>query len=127
MTSSLATGGTDLGRRISERRERVGVSRAEAAERAGLAAEYLSYLESSQAANPTQATLIHLAAALDTSVGALSGAGSRRPAGSAPRTCGCECGRSPAGLSGLRPERSIDAGLMSGCLPRARGSRVDSG
>jgi transcriptional regulator with XRE-family HTH domain len=81
MTAKTAAGGTDLGRRLREQRERAGLSLAETAERAGLAAEYLGYLESSRDPNPTQATLIRLAAALGTSPGALSGAGLTLPPG----------------------------------------------
>jgi transcriptional regulator with XRE-family HTH domain len=81
MAASVASGGTDIGRRIREQRERVGLSRAETAERAGLAPEYLSYVETSADCSPTQATLIRLAAALDTSVSALSGAGLNVPPG----------------------------------------------
>jgi len=81
MTTNAATGGTDIGRRIYERRERAGLSRAETAARAGLAPEYLAYLETTADPNPTYATLIRLAAALETSVGALSGAGLNIPPG----------------------------------------------
>jgi nitroimidazol reductase NimA-like FMN-containing flavoprotein (pyridoxamine 5'-phosphate oxidase superfamily) len=81
MTAKTASGGTDLGRRIREQRDRAALSLAETAERAGLAAEYLAYLESSQDPNPTQATLARLAAALGTSPGALSGAGLTLPPG----------------------------------------------
>lgn len=81
MTAKTAAGGTDLGRRIREQRNRAGLSLAATAERAGLAAGYLAYLESSQDPNPTQATLARLAAALGTSPGALSGAGLTLPPG----------------------------------------------
>lgn len=81
MTANQTTGGTDLGRRVREQRERAGLSRAETAERAGLSDEYLAYLESSADASPTQATLGRLAAALGTSIGALSGAGLSLPPG----------------------------------------------
>ena len=81
MTTNTAAGGTDLGRRICEQRDRVGLSLAETAERAGLAVEYLAYLESSQDANPTQATRVRLAAALGTSAGVLSGARPTLPPG----------------------------------------------
>lgn len=80
MTANTA-GGTDLGRRIREQRERAGLSGSEAAERAGLSAAYLAYLESAQDPNPTQATLMRLAAALGTSPGTLSGAGLTLPPG----------------------------------------------
>lgn len=81
MTANTTPGGTDLGRRICELRGRAGLSCAEAAERAGLSAEYLAYLETSQHSSPTQATLMRLAAALGTSPGALSGAGLTMPPG----------------------------------------------
>jgi hypothetical protein len=73
--------GTDVGRRIAEQRNRVGLTVAQTAERAGMSPEYLAYLESSMAPNPTQAALIRLAAALDTTPGALSGAGQNLPPG----------------------------------------------
>jgi transcriptional regulator with XRE-family HTH domain len=81
MSASIASGGTDIGRRIREQREQVGLSRAEIAERAGLTPQYLIYLETSPDSSPTQATLIRLAAALGTSIGALSGAGLNVPPG----------------------------------------------
>jgi len=81
MSASTAPGGTDVGRRIREQRERAGLSRAEAADRAGLTPQYLIYLETSPDCSPTQATVIRLAAALGTSVGALSGAGLNVPPG----------------------------------------------
>jgi len=72
---------TDLGRRIAEQRQRAGLTIDEAAERAGMAAGYLGYLESSPAPNPGQATLTRLAAALGVSPGMLSGAGMNLPPG----------------------------------------------
>ncbi len=81
MAASVASGGTDIGRRVREQRERMGLSRAETAEQAGLALEYLVYLETSPDCSPSQAALIQLAAALDTSVRALSGAGLSVPPG----------------------------------------------
>ena len=81
MTARTTASRTDLGRRICEQRDRVSLSRAEAAARAGMSVEYLAYLESSQDPNPTQATLIRLAAALGTSAGALAGAGLTLPPG----------------------------------------------
>jgi transcriptional regulator with XRE-family HTH domain len=73
--------GTDIGRRVAEQRNRAGLSVAQAAERAGMSPGYLAYLESSTAPNPTQAALIRLAAALDTTPGALAGAGMNLPPG----------------------------------------------
>lgn len=81
MTCSSVAGGTDLGRRIREQRRRCGLSLIDTAELAGLDVQYLKYLEASQETNPTHATLIRLAAALGTSVGALSGAGWDSPPG----------------------------------------------
>jgi transcriptional regulator with XRE-family HTH domain len=81
MTANNAVGGTDLGRRICGQREEAGLSREETADRAGLSAGYLAYLESSEDPNPTRATIIRLAAALGTSPNALSGAGLRLPSG----------------------------------------------
>ena len=66
MSNDAESAGTDTGRRIAEQRARAGLTVAEAAERAGMAPEYLAYLESSMAPNPSQAALIRLAAALGT-------------------------------------------------------------
>jgi transcriptional regulator with XRE-family HTH domain len=81
MTASYTAGGTDLGRRIREERERTGLSQAETARAAGLSPQYLLYLESSPDSYPTQATLIRIAAALGISVRMLSGAGLNVPPG----------------------------------------------
>lgn len=81
MTRSPVAGGTDLGRRIREQRRRCGLSLIDVAELAGLDVQYLKYLETSPETKPTLATLIRLAAALGTSVGALSGAGWDSPPG----------------------------------------------
>ncbi len=75
MAKDADAAGTDLGRRIAEQRERAGLTVAQAAERAGMAPDYLDYLESSASPNPTEATLTRLAAALDAPPGSLSGAG----------------------------------------------------
>ena len=74
-------GGTDLGRRIAEQRVRAGLSILETAERAGMSADYLAYLESNPTPNPGQATLTRLAAALRATPGSLSGAGLNLPPG----------------------------------------------
>jgi transcriptional regulator with XRE-family HTH domain len=81
MGNDADSAGTDVGRRIAEQRKRVGLTVAQTAERAGMSQEYLAYLESSLAPNPAQAALIRLAAALDTTPGALSGAGQNLPPG----------------------------------------------
>jgi transcriptional regulator with XRE-family HTH domain len=81
MANEADAGATDLGRRISEQRSRAGLSREEVAERAGMSAGYLAYLETSSTPNPSQATLTRLAAALDAPPSALMGAGMNMPPG----------------------------------------------
>jgi transcriptional regulator with XRE-family HTH domain len=71
----------DLGRRVAEQRDRAGLSREEAASRAGMAPNYLKYLETSPAPNPTQGDLTRLAGALGTTAAALGGAGQNLPPG----------------------------------------------
>ncbi|MER5844987.1 pyridoxamine 5'-phosphate oxidase family protein [Streptomyces prasinus] len=71
---------SDLGRRVAAERERQGLSRAETAHRARMAPAYLAYLEEHQA-DPSLATLINLAGALDTTVQALRGGGIETPPG----------------------------------------------
>ncbi|WP_405953788.1 pyridoxamine 5'-phosphate oxidase family protein [Streptomyces phaeochromogenes] len=70
----------DIGRRVTAERTRLGLTRAETARRAGMAPEYLAYLEE-RTADPTVASLINLAAALGTSVEALRGGGLDVPPG----------------------------------------------
>jgi transcriptional regulator with XRE-family HTH domain len=84
MSANSGYGGTDLGRRILERRRQTGLSREETAARAGMAAGYLEYLETSPTPNPTPSALARLAAALETSTPALAGAGLQRPPGRQP-------------------------------------------
>jgi transcriptional regulator with XRE-family HTH domain len=74
-------GGTDLGRRIQEYRSKAGLTRAEAAAQAGMAADYLGYLETSLEPNPTQAAMARLAAVLGTTARTLAGAGLDLPPG----------------------------------------------
>jgi len=74
-------GGTDLGRRITERRDQAHLTVTDVAERAGISPQYLHYLESSPAANPTPATLTRLAVALDVAPSSLAGAGLNLPPG----------------------------------------------
>jgi nitroimidazol reductase NimA-like FMN-containing flavoprotein (pyridoxamine 5'-phosphate oxidase superfamily) len=75
MNTYTEHGGTDLGRRILEQRHHAGLSREEAADRAGMAPAYLAYLETSPAPNPTPSAMARLADALGTSASALAGAG----------------------------------------------------
>jgi len=77
-------GGTDLGRRILEHRGRAGLSRDEAASRAGMAPSYLTYLETSLSPNPTASALARLEDALGVSAGTLAGAGLETPPGRRP-------------------------------------------
>jgi transcriptional regulator with XRE-family HTH domain len=84
MVSDTGHGGTDLGRRIQEHRNQAGLTRDETAERAGMAASYLAYLETNPDAAPTSAALARLAAALDTSTHAITGAGLDLPPGRQP-------------------------------------------
>jgi transcriptional regulator with XRE-family HTH domain len=81
MGTDADTGGTDLGRRIAEQRQRAGLTRDEAAELAGMSPEYLAYLESSPMSNPSQASVTRLAAALNSNPSTLSGAGLNLPPG----------------------------------------------
>jgi len=76
-------GGTDLGRRILQQRYQAGLTRQEAAARAGMAPSYLKYLETSPSPNPTPSALARLADALGVSVGVLAGA-LRTPPGAEP-------------------------------------------
>ena len=79
MSASQTTG--DLGRRVTEQRHRAGLSRAEAAERAGMAPSYLEFLETSAAPDPGPGALARLAAALGTTISALTGTGMNLPPG----------------------------------------------
>jgi nitroimidazol reductase NimA-like FMN-containing flavoprotein (pyridoxamine 5'-phosphate oxidase superfamily) len=73
--SSNAAGGPpgDLGRRLVLRREELGLTREETADRAGMAAGYLRYLEEQSTAAPSAASLLRLAGALETTVRDLAG------------------------------------------------------
>lgn len=73
--------GGDVGRRIEERRDELGMSRAEVARRAGMDETYLLSLERSPAPSPSRGALWRLAAALETTIEALSGAGATAPHG----------------------------------------------
>ncbi|MGW1761119.1 helix-turn-helix domain-containing protein [Streptomyces mirabilis] len=64
---------SDIGRRIAQRREELGLTREETASRAGTAPGYVQYLEEQSTAMPGTAVLIRLADALGTSVAALRG------------------------------------------------------
>ncbi|MFI6493611.1 helix-turn-helix domain-containing protein [Streptomyces sp. NPDC050564] len=82
-TASTTAGGakSDIGRRIARRREELGMSREEAAARAGTTPGYVQYLEEQSTAMPGNAVLIRLADALATSVAALHGGDADLPPG----------------------------------------------
>lgn len=73
--------GGDLGRRVAERRQELGLDLDEVAERAGMSPTYLRLLETNPAVQPSPAGLLRLASALDTTVETLSGAGMEAPPG----------------------------------------------
>ncbi|MGQ4515405.1 pyridoxamine 5'-phosphate oxidase family protein [Streptomyces sp. DW26H14] len=72
----------DLGRRTAGRREQLGISREQVAERTGSTIGYVRYIEE-QAGMPGISFLLRLADALETTVPALAGAGECRPPGRA--------------------------------------------
>ncbi|MFD8236645.1 helix-turn-helix domain-containing protein [Streptomyces sp. NPDC059696] len=71
----------DLGRRITQRRTELGLSRQEAAARAGMSPAYLQYLEERPPADPGAGTLLRLAGALKTTVWHLTGGDTELPPG----------------------------------------------
>ncbi|MFD8524252.1 helix-turn-helix domain-containing protein [Streptomyces capillispiralis] len=71
----------DLGRRITQRRTELGLTRQETAARAGVAPAYLQYLEEQPTASPGAGTLLRLAGALKTTVWHLTGGDTERPPG----------------------------------------------
>ncbi|MFI1301959.1 DUF1918 domain-containing protein [Streptomyces sioyaensis] len=90
----------DIGRRAAHERRRQRLTRAEVADRAGMAASYLAYLEE-RPANPNLAALTGLAGALGTTVAQLRGGGLDLPPG------GGEAGYHPE-LRELGPEECRD-------------------
>jgi hypothetical protein len=70
----------DIGRRVAAERERLGLTREQTARRAGMAPEYLAYLEE-QTADPTAATVARLAGVLGTTPVALRGGTDDLPPG----------------------------------------------
>jgi transcriptional regulator with XRE-family HTH domain len=80
-TDSTDSARGDIGRRIAQRREELGLTREKAASRAGTAPGYVQYLEEQSTAMPGTAVLIRLADALQTSVAALRGGDADLPPG----------------------------------------------
>nr|WTB29167.1 pyridoxamine 5'-phosphate oxidase family protein [Streptomyces sp. NBC_00830] len=75
-----ATAPGDLGRRVAARREELGLSRQEVAERSGSATTYIQHLEEQQAM-PGMSFMLRLANALDTTVSELTGSSMDLPPG----------------------------------------------
>ncbi|MFI9833358.1 helix-turn-helix domain-containing protein [Streptomyces sp. NPDC051913] len=73
--------GGDLGRRLMQRRRELGLTRADAADRAGVSSSYLRYLEESSSAAPGRSVLLRLAGALGTSASVLTGGAAEAPPG----------------------------------------------
>lgn len=63
----------DLGRRIAERQDELNLTSAQVAERAGMATDYLEYLEVTPTAEPSSSALLRIALALKMSVSDLLG------------------------------------------------------
>ncbi|MFF3886002.1 helix-turn-helix domain-containing protein [Streptomyces sp. NPDC001914] len=79
VTQGLPSG--DLGRRLAARRVRLGLTAEEIAARAGVAPSYVRHLEQHPGAAPGRGTLLSLAAALRTTVSALTGGDADVPPG----------------------------------------------
>ena len=71
----------DVGRRILQRQQELSLSIDELAERAGMAASYIEYLEQASIAEPSPSTLRRIALALEISVPDLLGGEQGRPHG----------------------------------------------
>ncbi|MET8827857.1 pyridoxamine 5'-phosphate oxidase family protein [Streptomyces sp. NPDC004610] len=71
----------DLGRRLATRRAQLGLTRDDVADRAGMAASYVRYLEEHPGAAPDRGTLLGLAGALETTVPDLTGGTADLPPG----------------------------------------------
>lgn len=80
--SHRATSPGDLSRRIAYHRNRLGLTREQLAERAGMAPGFVEYLEE-RPSSLTQGTLLRLAAALETTADELLGGRTDRPPGTA--------------------------------------------
>jgi len=81
VSTDTADAAGDLGRRVRERRHELGLSVEELAVRAGMSPHYLETLESSGSLQPSRAGMWNLAAALGTSIDAISGSGLESPPG----------------------------------------------
>ncbi|MFF7452438.1 MULTISPECIES: pyridoxamine 5'-phosphate oxidase family protein [unclassified Streptomyces] len=72
---------SDLGRRLVQRRRELGLTLRETADRAGMSANYVRYVEESATAAPGRSVLLQLAGALETTVSALTGGDADSPPG----------------------------------------------
>ncbi|MET9730226.1 pyridoxamine 5'-phosphate oxidase family protein [Streptomyces sp. NPDC006458] len=71
----------DLGRRLAARRAELGLTRQQTADRADMAPSYLRHLEEHPDATPSRGALLGVAAALETTVSALTGGTADLPPG----------------------------------------------
>jgi hypothetical protein len=71
----------DLGRRVTERRQELGLSSEALADRAGMNAIYIRQLEASSSPQLSRTALTRLAAALETTVEGIGGSGTQAPPG----------------------------------------------
>jgi transcriptional regulator with XRE-family HTH domain len=74
----------DLGRRVTERREELGLTTQALATRAGMSAVYVRALEQSPSPQVSRSALTRLAGALETTVDEVSGSGTQTPPGHGP-------------------------------------------
>jgi transcriptional regulator with XRE-family HTH domain len=88
-STESSTGRSDLGRRLAARRQELGLTREEVAERSGAAPSYIAYVED-RAAVPAVSVLVRLADALETTVAELTGMTVERPPGMAEALPGAE-------------------------------------
>lgn len=72
---------SDLARRVMHRREELGLSHEEVAQRTGMDAGYLEYVEQNPGAALSNGSLLRLARALDTTPASLAGGDIERPPG----------------------------------------------
>ncbi|MFH8618691.1 helix-turn-helix domain-containing protein [Streptomyces sp. NPDC017979] len=72
---------SDIGRRVTARREALGMTRQEVAERSGAAPAYIAYVEERASAVPGTGMMLRLAEALQTTVPELTGSAAERVPG----------------------------------------------
>src|SRR2546421_12302608 len=105
----------DIGRRVAERRMRLGLTREETAARAAMAVNYLRYVEE-QPADSDMGGLLRLAGALETTVSELLGGGADLPPGTGTTGAMLDAGRYDAGRydAGRYDAGRYDAGRYGG-------------